>query len=190
MVNPCIGLTDYNLHCLFFIQLLSILNQHSSTIKNYIKLLTWKYKQSLRKYLIVIVALYKFSSIIFFFLANKNYNLFSIEIETPKESPEFTLENKCQTPLYCFLTHLDYGIRSDGGIGYIMPIISFMEDKVGFIFELIYISSFFIFITFILLTCVLVITIEIFNELNEEYNISKNVMNNVSDICGGNQEYF
>ena len=183
----CIGLIDYKLHWLFFIQLLSVLN-HSTTIKRSLLSLTRKSKQLLRVSLIVIVVVYEFSSIAFFFLAN--YNLFTFEIETPKKSRGFTLENKCQTLLYCFLTHLDYGIRSDGGIGYLMPIISFREDKQEYVNELIYISSFFIFITFILLTCVLVIIIEICNELDDEFNMFKNDMNNVCFICGGSREDF
>ena len=65
----------------------------------------------------MIIAIYIFSTVAFFLLS-KDY----IHILQDNH------ENTCGTLFYCFLTHMEFGLRTDGGIGEFINKTSFYEN--------------------------------------------------------------
>ena len=180
-----IALSEIKFYWLFCIQLICVINL-STTLKNILFSITNRYKQLLLTFLCVVLANYEFSSIAFFYLSYREHcDFFTYEIETPEHHPGFIMENRCQSLIYCFLTHIDLGIRSDGGIGFFIPIVSFKKQSTDLIYELLYITLFFIIIVIILFAALLGIVIDTNTELNEEsYEILKDKLDKCF-ICGG-----
>ena len=196
-VLGCIGLSNPNWYYIFCIQLLCVVNL-SSTIKNILLSITVRYKQLISTTLVVVLSTYEFSSIAFFYLSsitgetitdtNINLDLFVYEIETPKAVTGIITENRCSTLIYCFLTHLDIGLRSDGGIGYFIPILNYGYNQKYYIEQLIYIVFFFIVCIVILEAAILGIVIDTNAELNEKSEEIIEDKLNVCFICGGNRD--
>ena len=178
-----IALSEIKFNWLFCIQLMCVINL-STTLKNILFSITNRYKKLLLTFLCLLVANYEFSSIAFFYLSvSEHSDFFTFEIETPEHHPGFTMENRCQTLIYCFLTHLDI-VRSDDGIRSFIPLETFKKNA-DFIYELLYITLFFFIILIIALPAVLGILIDTNEELNEEsYQIFKDKLD-ICFICGG-----
>ena len=66
------------------------------------------------------------------------------------ESETYINEPFCHSSLQCFLTLISYGTRAGGGIGDMLPLISYKYDKKMFIGRFIYDITFFIIIIMIM----------------------------------------
>ena len=157
----------------FSIQLLIVIHI-SSTLQNITGAIYLRYRQLLVSILFLIVNIYIFSVIAYRFLKN-DYNK-DIEGEP---------ENACESLMYCFLTHMNFGLRTDGGIGEFMKKVSYINEPSHFIGVLFFQFLFFIIIILIILAVIGGTIIDVFAELLEKEQRDKNDMNNICFICNG-----
>ena len=158
---------------LFSIQLLIVIHI-SNTLQNITGAIYLSYHQLLVSILFLIVNIYIFSVIAYRFLKNDYIK----EIEDGEE-------NTCETLMYCFLTHMNFGLRTDGGIGEFMKKVSFINEPSHFIGVLFFQFLFFIIIILIVLAIIGGTIIDVFAELLEKEQRDKNDMNNICFICNG-----
>ena len=158
---------------LFSIQLLIVINI-STTLQNITRAVYLKYQQLLVSIVFLIISIYIFSVLAFYFLS-KDYI----------HELEGNLENTCGSLMYCFLTHMNFGLRTDGGIGEFISKVSFLDEPAYFIGMFFFQLFFFIIIILIILAIIGGTIIDIFAELLEKEQKDKNDMNNVCFICNG-----
>ena len=158
---------------LFSIQLLIVINI-STTLQNITRAVYLKYKQLLVSIAFLIISIYIFSVIAFYFLS-KDYI----------HELEGNIENTCGSLMYCFLTHMNFGLRTDGGIGEFISKVSFLDEPAYFIGMFFFQLFFFIIIILIILAIIGGTIIDIFAELLEKEQKDKNDMNNICFICNG-----
>ena len=170
-----IGMLKTKNYFFFSIQLLIIVNL-SENLKNIVKSITFRYKQMFATTLFVLVVLYIFSTIAFFFL---NHAF----VTTIENNPE----NQCGTLLYCLFTHIDMGLRTDGGIGEYLRRVSFKSNSAEFFCRFLYDILFFFIIIVILLSIVFGIVIDNFAELKEQSYKRANDKLNICYICGASR---
>lgn len=97
-------------------------------------------------------------------------------------------QNQCGTILYCFITHLDYGLRSDGGIGEYIPKRSYNLDKNYYVGRFLYQMLYFILVNVVIFSILMGIIIDTFTELREKTTDKEEDMANVCYICGEKRE--
>ena len=103
------------------------------------------------------------------------------------------MENKCGSLLYCFLTHVTYGIRSDGAIGTFLAYtskVSYNKYPWYYVLRFFYELGYWIVIILLQLSIVFVIIIETFAELREKTDELVNDKMNICFICEGHREEF
>ena len=94
------------------------------------------------------------------------------------------IESECGTLAYCFATHMDYGMRFDGGIADRMSARSYNLNKSYYLARFFYEMVYFISQTVMLQGMIFGIIIEAFSELrNKEQKIEKD-KNEICFICG------
>lgn len=90
--------------------------------------------------------------------------------------------------MYCFLTHLDYGLRTDGGIGYWLTDANYFDNRGYFVGRFFYEMGFFVAVIVILLSIVFGIIIDTFAELREESHEIEHDKKDVCFICGARRD--
>ncbi len=158
---------------LFSIQLLIVINI-STTLQNITRAVYLRYKQLLVSIFFLIISIYIFSVLAFYFLS-KDYI----------HELEGNIENTCGSLMYCFLTHMNFGLRTDGGIGEFIAKVSFIDEPLYFIGMFFFQLIFFIMIMVLILAIIGGTIIDTFAELLEKEQKDKNDMNNVCFICNG-----
>ena len=173
LIFNTLGLINPYFLFVYSIQLLKIVNI-SSTLQNITKAIIMRYYQFITLIIFLIIEIYIFSTIAFF-LFSKDY------IKTLEENQE----NACGSLFYCFLTHIEFGLRTDGGIGEFIKKTSFLDKPSYFM------GMFFFQFLFYLLTIVIMLNfvggsvIDTFAELREKSQEDLNDMENVCFICNG-----
>jgi hypothetical protein len=98
-------------------------------------------------------------------------------------------ENICGTMVYCFITHVDIGMRWDGGVGeYMNKRTSYTNDPSYYIGRFFYEVTNFISVNFIILSIIFGIIIDAFAELRDQSLRDANDRKNVCFICGATRE--
>ncbi|MGL4951663.1 MAG: ion transporter, partial [Mycoplasma sp.] len=159
----------------FSFQLLILVNINE-TLQNIAKAIVMRYKQWLTTFMFLIVSIYVFSTIAFFLLSKDFVHEW-----------EGNQENTCGSLLYCFFTHLEFGWRTDGGIGEFISKTSFGENQAYFMGMFFYQFVFFIVIIVVMLAVIGGSVIDTFAELRERSQEDKYDMNNICFICNGNR---
>ena len=170
-----LGITSRDRIFVFSIQLLIIVNINSK-LQNITKVLVMKYDQILTYLFFLLIANYIFGNIAFFLLSENFFH----ELEN-------NTENACSSLFYCFLTQLEFGLRTDGGIGEFTNKISFLEEPNYFMGMFFYQFFFFVIIVIIMLSVIGGVVIDTFAELREKSQKQSYDMNNVCYICSGNK---
>ena len=160
---------------LFSIQLLIIVNI-SSTLQNIVKAVSMRYQQLLATFLFLFICMYIFSCLAFYFLS-KDY------VHTLQDNQE----NACGSLLYCFLTHMNFGLRTDGGIGDFITKTNFFDDPAYFMGMFFFQFIFFIIIIIIILSILGGSIIDTVAELREKSRSDFKDMMNVCFICNGDR---
>ena len=102
----------------------------------------------------------------------------------PFERSEYNInEPFCHSSLQCFLVLISYGTRAGGGIGDVLPIISFKHDVKMFIGRFIYDMTFFIIIIMIMGNVTFGLIVDTFGALRDETYSYEKDRNNVCFIC-------
>ena len=138
----------------------------------------------------------KFSSLmsclIFTYLILYFYNYIAIfymrDVFDLGEVMEYESENNisepfCHSSLQCFLVLISYGTRAGGGIGDVLPIISFKHDVKMFIGRFIYDMTFFIIIIMIMGNVTFGLIVDTFGALRDETYSYEKDRNNICFIC-------
>ena len=175
LIFSILGILGSNFLFIYSIQLLIIVNI-SSTLQNITKAIAMRYNQLLTLILFLILAIFIFSTIAFF--------NFSIEFSKILENNH---ENACGSLFYCFLTHIEIGLRTDGGIGEFIHKTSFIENPAYFMGMFFFQFIFYLLIIVIMLSVVGGSIIDTFAELREKSQEDFNDMKNVCFICNGNR---
>lgn len=182
---------------LYIIQLLEIVNL-SQTLRSLLLSFTAKANQLCAVFYFTIVLNYIFAAIAFFNFSQDFIRV--IDSQPPKYYPkefEFLydlvgapyiepshIENECGTLLYCFATHLDYGMRFDGGIADRMEKASYTFERSYYLGRFFYEECYFISLVILMLSMISGIIIEAFSKLrNKEQAIDKD-KREVCFICG------
>jgi uncharacterized protein YneF (UPF0154 family) len=160
---------------LFSIQLLIIVNI-SPYLNNIVTALRLKYRQLFSVFLFLVICILNFSMIGFYFLS-QDY------IHTLMDNQE----NPCGSLLYCFLTHMNFGIRIDGGIGEFMSKSSYLDDTTHFMGVFFFQLIFFVLIIVIILSILSAIVIDAFVELRTQTMADLKDMKDVCFICNGDR---
>ena len=168
-----IGLVSRKNIFVFSIQLLILVNI-SSTLQKLSKAIAMRYSQLLTCLAFLIIAIYIFSTIAFV-VFSKNY------IHTLQGNQE----NTCGGLFYCFLTHMEFGLRTDGGIGEFIQKLSFPADPLYFMGMFMFQFIFYLLIIVIMLQVIGGSIIDTFAELREKSQDDAYDMNNVCFICNG-----
>ena len=182
---------------IYIIQLFIILNL-SSTLKNLVLSIVLRGRSLLSVFYFSIIINLCLAAIAFFYFEEDFIK--EIDSKMPHEYPSsFNFlndliggvytepsheESECGTFAYCLMTHLDYGMRFDGGIADRMSRRSFNYNKKMYISRFIYEMIYFWSQTVLLQGIIFSIVIEAFSELrNKEFEIEKD-KNEICFICG------
>jgi hypothetical protein len=83
----------------------------------------------------------------------------------------------------CYLTHLDYGVRSGGGIGDVLPKISYKYDTGYFFARFLYNIIFHIVVVWVMTNIFFGIIVDTFADLRDKNTKIENDKKNVCFIC-------
>ena len=101
---------------------------------------------------------------------------------------EYTSESFCQSSVQCLLIMYSYGRRSGGGIGDILPVMSYKNKTNIFILRFFYDITFYIFIIMIMGNITVGLIVDTFGVLRDETYKNLNDINNVCFICQLNRD--
>jgi hypothetical protein len=185
VIFSSIGVYRPDLNFVYSVQLFVIINL-SETLKNITRSVTMKSKQLVSTFTFMLLVCYFFASIAFFFLSEN----FILNMFDPKH-PFIPLhaENVCGSLFYCFLTHMDVGVRWDGGIGeYLNHRNSFTYGPSYYIVRFFYEDIYFISVNFVILSIIFGIIIDAFAELRDQSIKDEKDKRDVCFICGATRE--
>ena len=174
MVLAIIGSQNENLNFLYCFQLFTLINL-SVTLKNIVSTITLRWNQIFSIIVFIAISVYLFSF--------AGFNFLNSHHEWNNE-----LENQCETLFYCFLTNLDLGIRTDGGIGEYLPRYSFQVISKYYMKIFIFIDLYFIVIIVVMIAVLLGVIIDTFVELRETSDKQTYSKESICFICGASRD--
>ena len=168
---------------LLVVQVVFIVNL-SIILKGIVLAVKMKYFQLISVLTFSYLIVYVFSYIAFYYL-NKSMFFeellgFSSKTGAPETIPK---EYFCDNSLYCYLSHLSYGVRSGGGIGDVLVKISYKSSPGYYIGRAVYDIFFHICIVWIMGNIFFGIIVDTFADLRDKNTIRINDINNVCYIC-------
>ena len=176
LVFSIIGISSSRSLFIYSLQILIIVNI-ISTLRSIIKAIVMRYKQLLSFIMFLVIEIYIFSTIAF--------SLLSKDFIHDNEGNQ---ENTCGSLFFCFLSHLEFGIRTDGGIGEYTAKLSFLDNP-GYFMGMFFFQFFFYVITVVIMLAVIGgSVIDTFAELRDKSNKDLNDLNNKCFICHGNRD--
>ena len=176
LVFSIIGISSSRYLFIYSLQILIIVNI-ISTLRSITKAIVMRYKQLLSFVMFLVIEIYIFSTIAFSLLSKD----FIHEIEDNQE-------NTCGSLFFCFLSHLEFGLRTDGGIGEYIAKLSFI-DTPGYFMGMFFFQFIFYIITIVIMLAVIGgSVIDTFAELRDKSRKDLNDLNNKCFICHGNRD--
>ena len=185
------------IYFLYILQLYSIITL-SITLKNLIFSVVYKFNQLMSVFYLTIILNFIFSVIAFFHFSRdfireipirapydypSNFDFLNEILGSPYQEQAHS-ESECGTLLYCFATHLDYGMRFDGGIADRMHAASYTHHKSYYLSRFFYEDFYFICLVILMLNMIFGIIIEAFGDLRQkEQQINKD-KKEICFICG------
>jgi len=151
-----------------FPELTNIFKSFIAKISTFLSCLAFSY---------LIIYVYNYISI---FYIRKDFNFGDI---MEYESETFTHEPYCHSTIQCFLVLISYGTRSGGGIGDVLPVISYKNSHNAFISRFFYDMTFYILIIMIMGNVTFGLIVDTFSSLRDEtykYQFDKK---NICFIC-------
>ena len=176
LIFSVIGIINSRYLFVYSIQILIIVNINS-TLQNITKAIVLRYKQLIIFILFLLLAAYIFSTIAF--------NLLQKEFIHENEGNQ---ENACGSLFICFLSHLEFGIRTDGGIGEYTRKLAFKDNESYFMGMFFFQFIFYIFMIVIMLAVIGGSVIDTFAELRDKSREALNDLNNICFICNGTRD--
>ena len=159
----------------FSFMLLDIIGR-SDILKNVIQSVTKNFGQFLMTALLGVIVIYVFASITYFSELRGTMNFLDDTDPDPSVGdPGFTF-SMCSSLPHCFLTLLNFGMRSGGGIGETLLYPSYTEDTSKFMGRFVLDLLFFFMINTIYLDILFGIIIDTFEELRNAEEIKSNLL--------------
>ena len=185
------------IYIIYIIQLFIILNL-SSTLRNLVSAIALRGGQLISVFYFSVVVNLCLAAVAFFYFEEDFIK--AIDSKMPHDYPSsFNFlndliggsyiepshqESECGTFAYCLMTHLDYGMRFDGGIADRMSRRSYNYNQIMYISRFVYEMIYFWSQTVMLQGMMFSIVIEAFSELrNKELEIEKD-KNEICFVCG------
>ena len=171
-----IGISSSRFLFVYSLQILIIVNI-ISTLRSITKAIVMRYKQLFTFLMFLVVETYIFSTIAFYLLSKDFVH-----------ENEGNQENTCGSLFFCFLSHLEFGLRTDGGIGEYIAKLSFI-DTPGYFMGMFFFQFIFYIITIVIMLAVIGgSVIDTFAELRDKSRKDLNDLNNKCFICHGNRD--
>ena len=171
-----IGISSGRFLFVYSLQILIIVNI-ISTLRSITKAIVMRYKQLFTFLMFLVVETYIFSTIAFYLLSKDFIH-----------ENEGNQENTCGSLFFCFLSHLEFGLRTDGGIGEYIAKLSFI-DTPGYFMGMFFFQFIFYIITIVIMLAVIGgSVIDTFAELRDKSRKDLNDLNNKCFICHGNRD--
>ena len=171
-----IGISSSRFLFVYSLQILIIVNI-ISTLRSITKAIVMRYKQLFTFLMFLIVETYIFSTIAFYLLSKDFVH-----------ENEGNQENTCGSLFFCFLSHLEFGLRTDGGIGEYISKLSFIDTPLYFMGMFFFQFIFYIITIVIMLAVIGGSVIDTFAELRDKSRKDLNDLNNKCFICHGNRD--
>ena len=200
LVFTCAGVFS-KIHFLYIVQILGIINL-SQKLKNIILSLVIKLNQLSAVFYCILVFNLLFGNIAFFKFSRdfirkidssvpysypQNLDILNDYLGSPYNEPSH-VENECGTMLYCFATHLSYGMRFDGGIADRMEKASYTYDKGYYVARFFYEELYFLILVILMLNMIYGIITDAFSELRNKVEKINRDKQEVCFICGIDKE--
>ena len=138
-----------------------------------------KFSQMISVIIFIVLVVYLYMWITYFYMAF----LFDFDDIVEISSGASINESFCTSSVQCFLFILQQGLRAGGGIGEVLPNMSFQTDPWFFIARFFYDMLFFIFIIMILFNVFMGIIVDTFAELRDMNWSRENDIQNICFIC-------
>lgn len=158
--------------------LLDVVNRFPA-LQNVIKSVTLNMNQLLMTSMLGAIIMYNFAIFAFLFLSDNFYDG-SINSGLLNKNGE----SICQSLLHCFLTTLNYGLRSGGGIGEIGTTTTAEWNRQNYYIRFFFDIAFFLLITTIILNVIFGIIIDSFAQLREDAAFTAEDIKNTCFMCG------
>ena len=185
-VFTLMGSVNRNLMFLYAFSLLSIISL-AQTLINFMMSIASKSRSLLSTLIFTLVLLYVYAGWGFYYQRDRFYEI------NGRDKPE----QMCKSLLYCFLTHINNGLRWHAGIGRIVRSESALLYPVSFFHRFIYDLLFFWLMEGVMLRSIFGIILESFTEIRErQYVIDRDISCNCficdveKDECEKNDENF
>ena len=149
------------------------------SLLNIFKAFTEKFSSLLSCLVFTYLIIYVYNYITIFYMTET----FDIGEVFHYESENYIQEPFCYSSLQCFLILINYGTRSGGGIGDVLPLISYKHDLNFFIGRFIYDLTFFIIIIMIMGNVTFGLIVDTFGALRDETYKYHNDRKNICFIC-------
>ena len=200
LVLSCAGVFS-KIHFLYIVQILGVVNL-SQTLKNIILSLVIKLNQLSAVFYCILVFNLLFGDIAFFEFSRdfirevdssvpysypSNLKMLNDYLGSPYVEPSH-VENECVTMLYCFATHLSYGMRFNGGIADRMEKASYTYEKGYYIARFFYEELYFLILVILMLNMIYGIITDAFSELRNKVEKINRDKEEVCFICGIDKE--
>lgn len=149
------------------------------TLLDIFRAMTMKFSQMISVIIFIVLVVYLYMWITYFYMAF----LFDFDDIVEISSGASINESFCTSSVQCFLFILQQGLRAGGGIGEVLPNMSFQTDPWFFIARFFYDMLFFIFIIMILFNVFMGIIVDTFAELRDMNWSRENDIQNICFIC-------
>ena len=176
LIFSIIGISSSRFLFVYSLQILIIVNI-ISTLRSITKAIIMRYKQLFTFLMFLVVETYIFSTIAFYLLSKDFVH-----------ENEGNQENTCGSLFFCFLSHLEFGLRTDGGIGEYISKLSFIDTPLYFMGMFFFQFIFYIVTIVIMLAVIGGSVIDTFAELRDKSRKDLNDLNNKCFICHGNRD--
>ena len=176
LIFSIIGISSSRFLFVYSLQILIIVNI-ISTLRSITKAIVMRYKQLFTFLMFLVVETYIFSTIAFYLLSKDFVH-----------ENEGNQENTCGSLYFCFLSHLEFGLRTDGGIGEYISKLSFIDTPWYFMGMFFFQFIFYIITIVIMLAVIGGSVIDTFAELRDKSRKDLNDLNNKCFICHGNRD--
>ena len=176
LIFSIIGISSSRFLFVYSLQILIMVNI-ISTLRSIAKAIVMRYKQLFTFLMFLVVEIYIFSTIAFYLLSKDFVH-----------DNEGNQENTCGSLYFCFLSHLEFGLRTDGGIGEYISKLSFIDTPLYFMGMFFFQFIFYIITIVIMLAVIGGSVIDTFAELRDKSRKDINDLNNKCFICHGNRD--
>lgn len=151
----------------------------SPTLFDIFKAMTMKFSNMITVLIFTCLIVYLYMWVTYFYMSF----LFDFDDIIEMSSGQTIHEVFCNSSVQCFLFMVQQGLRAGGGIGEVLPNMSFQTDPGFFILRFFYDMIFFIFIIMILFNVFMGIIVDTFAELRDDNWSRENDINNICFIC-------